>query len=209
MGQVSPECYRKDAAFDRGTMRADSFVSARWVHEHHWPPSSGSQPRCKPDFICSGALRHSLPAWLSWWTAIAASDGIVATDYLEQCGCCVLRAENAEKALEALNGQERINLVLSDIAMPGMSGLELARLVRDHHPEIGIVLATGYSDKASRAVDEGFRLIEKPYSLDVMRQSLTAAVDAQNTEGCLPTGEIIPGKSSPSAAPSSPPQSGA
>jgi two-component system NtrC family sensor kinase len=104
---------------------------------------------------------------------------IVATDYLEQCGCCVLRAENAEKALEALNGEERINLVLSDIAMPGMSGLELARLVRDHHPEIGIVLATGYSDKASRAVEEGFRLIEKPYSLDVMRQSLTAAVDAE------------------------------
>jgi len=56
-----------------------------------------------------------------------------------------------------------------------MSGLELARLIRDHHPEIGIVLATGYSDKAARAVEEGFRLIDKPYSLDAMRESLTAA----------------------------------
>ena len=134
---------------------------------------------------------------------------MIATDYLEQCGCSVVRAENAEKALETLNGRNDINLVLSDIAMPGMSGLELARVVRDHHPEIGIVLATGYSDKASRAVEEGFRLIEKPYSLDVMRQSLKAAVNAQKTEACLPTGEITPGKSSPSAAHSSPPQTGA
>jgi two-component system NtrC family sensor kinase len=60
--------------------------------------------------------------------------------------------------------------------MPGMSGLELARVVRDHHPEIGIVLTTGYSDKATSAVEEGFRLIEKPYSLDAMRQNLAAVL---------------------------------
>jgi two-component system NtrC family sensor kinase len=104
-----------------------------------------------------------------------ADVAMIATDYLEQCGCTVIKAENAEAAVEMLNRRKDIDLVFSDIAMPGMSGLELARLVRDHHPEIGILLATGYSDKASRAVEEGFRLIEKPYSLDVMRQSLTAA----------------------------------
>jgi two-component system NtrC family sensor kinase len=97
---------------------------------------------------------------------------IVAADYLEQCGCSVVRAENAEVAVATLNRRKDIDLVFSDIAMPGMSGLELARLVRDHHAEIGIVLATGYSDKATRAVEEGFHLLEKPYSLDAMRQSL-------------------------------------
>ena len=99
---------------------------------------------------------------------------MIATDYLEQCGCSVVKVESAEAAIETLNRREDIDLVFSDIAMPGMSGLELARFVRDHYPEIGIVLATGYSDKATRAVEEGFRLIEKPYSLDVMRESLTA-----------------------------------
>jgi two-component system, NtrC family, sensor kinase len=98
----------------------------------------------------------------------------IATDYLEQCGCSVVGVDSAEAAIETLNRRQDIDLVFSDIAMPGMSGLELARLVRDHHPEIGIVLATGYSDKATRAVEEGFRLIEKPYSLNVMRESLTA-----------------------------------
>jgi two-component system NtrC family sensor kinase len=100
----------------------------------------------------------------------------IATDYLEQCGCSVVQAENAEAAIETLNRRQDIDLVFSDIAMPGMSGLELARLVRDHYPEIGIFLATGYSDKATRAVEEGFRVIDKPYSLDVMRESLTAIV---------------------------------
>ena len=98
----------------------------------------------------------------------------VAADYLEQCGCSVVMAGNAEAAVETLNRRKDIDLVFSDIAMPGMSGLELGRLVRDHHPEIPVVLATGYSDKAARAVEEGFLLLEKPYSLEAMRASLSA-----------------------------------
>ena len=90
----------------------------------------------------------------------------VARDYLEQCGCSVIMANNAETAVAALNSRSDIDLVFSDIVMPGMSGLELGRLVRDHHPEIPVVLASGYSDKAASAIKEGFMLLEKPYSLE-------------------------------------------
>jgi two-component system, NtrC family, sensor kinase len=45
-----------------------------------------------------------------------------------------------------------------------MSGLELGRLIREHHPEIPVILASGYSDKAAAALNEGFVLIRKPYS---------------------------------------------
>jgi two-component system, NtrC family, sensor kinase len=48
----------------------------------------------------------------------------------------VVKAESAEAAVETLNRRTDIDLVFSDIAMPGMSGLELGRLVRDHHPEL-------------------------------------------------------------------------
>ena len=98
----------------------------------------------------------------------------IATEYLEQCGCNVMKAANAAIAVATLNEQKDIDIVFSDIAMPGMNGLELARLVRDHHPEIAIVLASGYSEKAAQAVREGFRVIEKPYSADAMQQSLMA-----------------------------------
>jgi two-component system NtrC family sensor kinase len=100
----------------------------------------------------------------------------VATDYLEQCGCRVVKANSAEAAVETLNRRKDIDLVFSDIVMPGMSGLELGRLVRDHHPEIPVVLASGYSDKAARAVEDGFVLLEKPYSLETLRRSLAVSI---------------------------------
>ena len=95
---------------------------------------------------------------------------VVASDYLEQAGCQVLLANSAEAAIDALNKRRDIDLVLSDIVMPGMSGLEFGRLVREHHPEINVILATGYSDKAAVATAEGFTLIRKPYSPETLRE---------------------------------------
>ena len=97
---------------------------------------------------------------------------VVAEDYLEQCGCTVVRADSAEKAIELLNTDKGIQLVFSDIVMPGMNGLELARLVRDHHPGMGLILASGYSDKATDAISEGFTLLNKPYSLPALQTAL-------------------------------------
>jgi two-component system NtrC family sensor kinase len=64
--------------------------------------------------------------------------------------------------------------------MPGMSGLELGRLVREHHAEIGVILASGYSDKAAVATEEGFTIIRKPYSPDALRRMIAAAMLDEN-----------------------------
>jgi two-component system NtrC family sensor kinase len=104
-----------------------------------------------------------------------ADVAVVAQHYLEQCGCTVIHADSAETAIERLNTDPDIALVFSDIVMPGMNGLELARLVRDHHPGIGLILASGYSEKAAIARAEGFALLNKPYSLDALRQALAQA----------------------------------
>ena len=60
---------------------------------------------------------------------------VVASDYLEQAGCQVLLANSAEAAIDALNKRRDIDLVLSDIVMPGMSGLEFGRLVPSTIPK--------------------------------------------------------------------------
>ncbi|WP_047309106.1 hybrid sensor histidine kinase/response regulator [Rhodopseudomonas palustris] len=99
----------------------------------------------------------------------------VAADYATQCGFSVVPANCAEAAVEVLNRREDIDLVFSDIVMPGMSGLELARLIREHHPETPVVLASGYSDRSASALSEGFLLLQKPYTLENMRDALAQA----------------------------------
>jgi len=99
----------------------------------------------------------------------------VAQDYLIQCGYDVVHAPSAEAALEILRQRRDFDLVLSDIVMPGMSGLELGRRIRESL-DAAIVLATGYSDKASEAIQEGFALLHKPYSLEALRAILGQTV---------------------------------
>ncbi len=114
-------------------------------------------------------------------TALLVEDhadvSLVAADYLEQSGCKVVHANSAEAAIEALNSRTDIGLVLSDIVMPGMSGLEFGRLVREFYPEIPVILASGYSDMAAVARAEGFTLIQKPYSPEVLEKIICEALD--------------------------------
>ena len=95
-------------------------------------------------------------------------------DYLEQLGFTVDVAGSAAEALRLLDTAPA-DLVLSDIVMPGgMNGLDLARGLRRHHPDLAIVLASGYSDSAEQAMREGFALLRKPYDLDRLRDALRA-----------------------------------
>ncbi|MBI5130128.1 MAG: response regulator [Rhodopseudomonas palustris] len=106
----------------------------------------------------------------------------VATDYAEQCGFTVVRVGSAEDAIGLLNKRRDIDLVFSDIVMPGMSGLELGRLIREHHPETPVVLASGYSDRSASAMSEGFPLLQKPYTLDTLRKTLITALRPADAE---------------------------
>ena len=99
----------------------------------------------------------------------------VAANYLVQLGFSVVHAPNADDALRKLR-DTRFDIALSDIVMPGgLNGLDLARTLRQHHPELPLVLATGYSERASEAVDEGFVLLSKPFSLSALTRAVQSA----------------------------------
>jgi len=101
---------------------------------------------------------------------------VVATDYAQQCGFEVVHVSSAEAALELLGSRQDIQWVFSDIVMPGMSGLELGRLVRERYPKVPVVLTSGYSDRSATAQQEGFTLLQKPYTLEALRLSLAQAM---------------------------------
>jgi PAS domain S-box-containing protein len=107
----------------------------------------------------------------------------VSAQFLEQLGYSVDHAPNGSSALQKLQKRRSYVFVFSDILMPGnIGGLELARIVRQHHRDIPILLTTGYSDKAQEAVREGLLVVQKPF--DVRRLSEAIEQLRSNPTNC-------------------------
>src|SRR4029077_3328908 len=101
-------------------------------------------------------------------------------DLLHNMGFDTRWVGDGPAALAFVESDPKLALVLSDVVMPGgVSGLDLARTLRDRRPELPVILTTGYSSYASDVVAEGFALIEKPYRRDVLAASLGAALETR------------------------------
>jgi PAS domain S-box-containing protein len=95
----------------------------------------------------------------------------LAAGMLNELGFECTVAHSAREALERLADGEKPKLVFSDIVMPGgISGIELARKVRDRFPELPILLTTGYSEQAGAA--HGFPILQKPYEMEKLASAL-------------------------------------
>jgi DNA-binding NtrC family response regulator len=79
--------------------------------------------------------------------------------------------------LEHLNRGNRVDLVLSDIVMPGgMSGIDLARTIRERYPQLPMLLTTGYSAAAREAAEEGFIILSKPFRISTLERVIRSAL---------------------------------
>jgi two-component system NtrC family sensor kinase len=103
----------------------------------------------------------------------------VASGYLRELGYRVRSVGDARAALAALRVDAEVDLVFSDILMPGgMNGLELARAISERYPDIPVLLATGYSASVQDAVRQGVVVLQKPYDLEALRRHMHEAMDA-------------------------------
>jgi PAS domain S-box-containing protein len=100
----------------------------------------------------------------------------VAVSSLESCGYRLLAAENGLAALDVLARAERVDLLLVDVAMPGMNGVELIRRARERHPGLCALLVTGYADIAAFSPAEGDLVLQKPYRLAKLTDSVAEAL---------------------------------
>ena len=102
----------------------------------------------------------------------------VAGMLLEQLGYRVDAVDNAAAALDLLAEGHDIDLVFSDVVMPGdMDGLALARRIRTEYPHIPVLLTTGYARAASQA--KGFPILRKPYRLTNLSRAIRDAIESQ------------------------------
>jgi len=83
-------------------------------------------------------------------------------DMLEDLGHTVIRANSGKRALEMLESEPAFDVLMTDHAMPGMTGLELAEIARRKWPNLRVLLATGYADLPNHEKTNLPRL-SKPY----------------------------------------------
>jgi len=103
--------------------------------------------------------------------------GRFSTELLVDLGYIVRRAADATAALEILAEDEfAVDLVFSDVIMPGMNGVELAGVIREHFPGLPVVLTSGYSNVLAENAHHGFELIQKPYSVESLSRILRKAI---------------------------------
>jgi hypothetical protein len=93
---------------------------------------------------------------------------------LEELGCQVFEAESAEQALDIL-AQNSVQLVLTDQAMPHMTGSQLADFIRHRYPQLPVILATGYADKLAGPAGTLPRL-GKPFGMDALAEKIAAVM---------------------------------
>ena len=101
----------------------------------------------------------------------------ITASLVEQLGYQTLRAENATEALNRLRRGDKVDLVLSDVVMPGgMNGIALAQEIGNHYPRIPVVLTSGYNDVVQTAQNR-FAILRKPFQLSALDKSIREALE--------------------------------
>jgi len=122
----------------------------------------------------------------------------VTASLVEQLGYRTTHVENAIEALNRLQRGERVNMVLSDIVMPGsMNGIALAHEINNRYPQIPVLLASGYSDVV-QANESQFIILRKPFQLPAlakaMREILERVAGRDDRVVPFPQGRGAPGQ---------------
>jgi YesN/AraC family two-component response regulator len=100
---------------------------------------------------------------------------------LTGCGYAVLEARNGREAIDVSLGHEGpIDLLLSDVIMPGLSGPEAARVVVESRPETRVLFISGYTDSAivhHGVLERGTEFLQKPFNSLALAQKVRAVLD--------------------------------
>lgn len=104
----------------------------------------------------------------------------VLVEMLEGAGFTVIQAGSGDEALKILNAEPQIDLLISDHAMPNMTGAELIKRAKQTRPDLHAILATGYMDDTAQS-GSGFRKLEKPFSQERLKQAITEILGADRS----------------------------
>jgi hypothetical protein len=144
-------------AFPRASA-ADRGVREAAPHERHAPPASGTILLVEDEPIVRALIRA----------------------VLERSGYAVLEAADGPAALAIAEDHPQIDLLLADVVMPGMTGLELARRLTGKRRGLPIVLMSGYAEEGlppSASADNEMGFVAKPFTTESLEGAVREALD--------------------------------
>ena len=103
----------------------------------------------------------------------------VAERALTRHGYTVICADNGEDALEVLDRGEHIDLLISDVVMPGMDGPTMVREARKSRPDVPVLFMSGYAEEQLRnSIDiDNVAFLAKPFSVQALAEAARRALD--------------------------------
>ncbi|NNA56055.1 MULTISPECIES: response regulator [Pseudomonas] len=96
---------------------------------------------------------------------------VLVSAVLSELGYAFVEASDADGAMPILNSTQRIDLLISDVGLPGMNGRQLAEIGRQYRPGLKVLFITGYAEHAAVRggfLDSGMQMITKPFTFDLL-----------------------------------------
>ena len=105
-----------------------------------------------------------------------ASVRLLVASVLDELGYAVIEVADPRLAAPILESNRPVDLMVSDVGLPGMNGRQLAEIARQHRPDLPILFVTGYAENAairSSFLGRNMDMITKPFSLDVLSAKIS------------------------------------
>lgn len=96
---------------------------------------------------------------------------LVISDLLRELGYACIEAGDGQAALPILMSNTHLDLLITDVGLPGLNGRQLAEMARQHHPELKILFVTGYAEHTTGyapLLGAGMQMVTKPFALDAL-----------------------------------------
>ncbi|WP_460953198.1 ATP-binding protein [Pseudomonas marginalis] len=106
---------------------------------------------------------------------------VLVSAVLKELGYAFVEAGDADTALPIIESEQRIDLMISDVGLPGMNGRQLAEIGRQIRPELKVLFITGYAEHAAVRggfLDPGMQLITKPFTFDLLTAKVREMIQA-------------------------------
>ena len=110
-----------------------------------------------------------------------ASVRTLVVEVLGDLGYRALEAEDGIAGLRVLAAEPRIDLLITDVGLPGMNGRQVADVARERRPDLKILFITGYAESAAMAqgfLAPGMEMVTKPFALEGLAARISAMIDA-------------------------------